>query len=109
MNRPRIDWLGLVLAIPAIPLILLALFVFLPFYLVWCICFRVAIWCWWCARGRDVLFVYSDSPIWHDYVEDRILSELEDRAVVLNWSERKRWRTSLATLAFRHFGGSREF
>jgi hypothetical protein len=31
------------------------------------------------------------------------------RAVILNWSERKRWRFSLASIAFRHFGGHREF
>ena len=28
---------------------------------------------------------------------------------MLNWSERKKWKFSLATLAFRHFGGDREF
>ena len=52
--------------------------------------FYVAIWLCWCARGRDVLLVYSDSPIWHEYIEKEIFSRLEDRAVVLNWSERKR-------------------
>ena len=27
----------------------------------------------------------------------------------MNWSQRKRWRFSIARLAFHHFGGNREF
>jgi len=35
---------------------------------------------------------------------------MPERAVVLNWSERKKWpRWSLARHAFRTFGGQREF
>ncbi len=69
----------------------------------------VAIWLGWCLRGRHVLLVYSDSPIWREYIEKEILPRLEGRAVVLNWSERKRWKNSLAVLAFWHFGGWRAF
>ena len=69
----------------------------------------VAIWLGWCLRGRHVLLVYSDSPLWHEYIEKEILPRLEGRAVVLNWSERKRWKNSLAVLAFRRFGGWRAF
>ena len=69
----------------------------------------LAIWLSWCLRGRYVLFVYSDSPIWREYIEREILPRLKDRAVVLNWSHRKRWRKSLAVLAFRRFGGWRAF
>lgn len=69
----------------------------------------LAIWLNWCLRGRHVLFVYSDSPIWHEYIEKEILPRLEGRAVVLNWSERKRWKKSLAILAFRRFGGWHAF
>jgi hypothetical protein len=72
-------------------------------------CWHLLAWCWWCSRGRDILFVYSNSPTWHDYIERHILPYLGDRAIVLNWSERKRWRPSLARMAFRHFGGSRQF
>ncbi len=70
---------------------------------------HIAIWTWWCLRGRDVLFVYSDSPIWRDYIEERVLPHLGPRATVLNWSRRKQWRFSLSRLAFYHFGGSRQF
>lgn len=69
----------------------------------------VAIWLGWCLRGRHVLLVYSDSPIWREYIEKELLPRLEGRAVVLNWSERKHWRKSLAVLAFRRFGGWRAF
>src|SRR5436190_19921737 len=48
-------------------------------------------------------------PSWHDYVEQNILSQLGDRAIVLNWSKRKRWQLSLAKIAFYHFGTYRLF
>jgi hypothetical protein len=73
------------------------------------VCLHIAIWGWWCVRGRDILFVYSHSPVWQDYIERHVLPRLGRRAVVLNWSQRTRWRLSLARLAFHHFGGSREF
>ncbi|MBI5395462.1 MAG: hypothetical protein HZA91_09230 [Verrucomicrobia bacterium] len=70
---------------------------------------HLAAWCCWCVRGRYVLFVYSDSPIWHDYIEERILPRLSKRVVILNWSDRSRWQPTLGVLAFRYFGGDREF
>lgn len=65
----------------------------------------------WVAWGRRrVLFVYSESPVWKDYIETAILPRLRDRAVVLNWSARKSWKQrSLAALAFRRFAGSEAF
>jgi len=53
--------------------------------------------------------VYSDSPTWKEYVEREILPYIQDRAVILNWSERRNWKNSLAVLAFRYFGGYRNF
>jgi hypothetical protein len=55
------------------------------------------------------LFVYSNSPIRHNYVEDKILPRLGRRAITLNWSHRSRWWPKLAVLAFRFFGGHRAF
>jgi hypothetical protein len=64
----------------------------------------------WSPRGRNVLFVYSDSPVWKGYVEDNILPRLPKSAVILNWSQRNRWPTlSLAVCLFRFYGGSREY
>jgi hypothetical protein len=64
------------------------------------------IWLMWLPRRKDVLFVYSDSPIWRDYMLEQILPLVHERAVVLNWSELKLWpRWSLSVRAFYHFGG----
>lgn len=104
-QRRSADAVGLLLFIILSPFIIIAL----TLYLLAGLFLHVAAWCCWCVRGRYVLFVYSDSPVWHDYVEEHILPRLGDRAVVLNWSERSRWRRTLAVLAFRYFGGDRAF
>ena len=92
-----------------IPLLLCFLLLALPLYFIATVCLHIIIWSFWCLRGRDILFVYSDSPIWHDYIEERILPQLGNRVIVLNWSQRKRWRVSLASLPFSHFSGYRQF
>jgi hypothetical protein len=76
-------------------------------YSLWGAILYLAIWL--TGRKQFVVFVYSDSPIWKDYIEIEILPHLQEHAVVLNWSERRRWKNSLAVLAFRHFGGYRNF
>ena len=108
-QRRLADALGLLMLIILLPIILPLLIVALTLYVFSGLFLHLAIWCWWCSRGRNVLFVYSNSPIWQDYVERQILPRLGQRAVILNWSERSRWRRTLAVLAFRYFGGSREF
>jgi hypothetical protein len=92
------------LLLVAVPILLLVVIVL---YFVKAICLHIIIWSWWCVRGRDILFVYSDSPIWHDYIEQNILPYLGNRAFILNWSQRKRWHFSLTRMAFNHFGGDR--
>jgi hypothetical protein len=67
------------------------------------------VWLLWCPQGKNVLFIYSDSSIWKDHIESAVIPRLSDEVVVLNWSERRRWRISLATLLFHHFGGRYEF
>jgi hypothetical protein len=48
--------------------------------------------------------------VWQEYIEQNMLPRLPDNAVVLNWSERRKWNhLTLGYLAFRFFGGSREF
>jgi hypothetical protein len=97
--------LGAVILIAVAPLILLAL----GCYVLAGLLLHMAVWCIWCTRGRDVLLVYSDSPIWQTYVEEQLLPKLRHRAVILNWSERRTWRRTLAVTLFHFFGGSREF
>ena len=69
------------------------------------------IWLRWIPRGKTILLVTSDSPIWQTYMDTEIISPLESRAVILNWSTRSTWKRGpdLAIMAFRYFGGSQEF
>jgi hypothetical protein len=116
-SKRKTPWLlfliGIILFLLGIifsPLLLVLFLVLVVLYFVKAICLHIIIWSWWCARRRDILFVYSDSPIWHDYIEQNILPYLGNRAFVLNWSQRKRWHFSLTRMAFYHFGGEhREF
>lgn len=93
------------------PLILPLVLVFLCAHLIASIAIYLAVWIVWLPHSKNVLFVYSNSPNWQKHIEENILPQIGDRAIVLNWSERKRWkkRNFLAVMAFRHFGGSREF
>lgn len=97
--------LAAIVLIGVSPLILLALML----YLVAGMLLHVAAWCVWCTGGRNVLLVYSNSPIWQSYVEEQLLPRLGHRVVVLNWSQRREWRRTLSVAAFRFFGGSREY
>ena len=108
-RESKFKWWQLALIISLAPVIIILTTVALLFFVVSTVCLHIAIWMWWCLRGRDILFVYSDSPIWREYIDQSILPHIGERAVVLNWSERKRRRVSLARLAFHHFGGYRQF
>lgn len=76
-------------------------------YLLWGAILHIAMWVTW--RKQSVLFIYSDSPTWKEYIEREILPHIQDRAVILNWSDRRNWKNSLAVLTFRYFGGDRNF
>lgn len=56
-----------------------------------------------------MLFVWSESPTWQEYIQANYLSRFNNTVVVLNRSERATWRISLATLAFKHWGGRQNF
>jgi hypothetical protein len=94
-------------------LLLLFLPVVLPLvllYLLYSLSLYFLIWSLWLPKGKDVLFVSSDSPVWRDYMGTRVLPLVGDRAIVLNWSQRKQWsRWSLAPRVFRWVGGSAKF
>ena len=96
-----------VLAISLLILFSPILIIGLILYLFWGIILYIAIWLTW--RKQDILFVYSDSPTWKDYIEKEILPYIQERAIILNWSERKRWKNSFAVFAFRYFSGDRNF
>ena len=112
VNVPNSTWKlklwGVLLGIPLALVVIPLLFASLLYVLVLAVCLHLAIWCAWCLRGRDILVVSSDSPVWHDYIEQNVLPRLGSRAVVLNWSRRKEWPWSLARMAFFYFAGRRE-
>lgn len=72
---------------------------------------HLLVWLIWLPRGKRLLLVYPNSPLWQSHIESRILPPLREQAVVLNWSERQKWRKrrSLAVALLRFFGGPREF
>src|SRR5918993_1434983 len=107
--KPKFKWWQIALIVPFVPVIVAIAGTALILFLISTICLHITIWAWWCLRGRDILFVYSDSRIWRDYIEKQILPHIGERTIVLNWSQRNRWRVSVARLAFHHFGGYRQF
>lgn len=101
-NTASKAFIGLLLIVLS-PILIIALLL----YLLWGTILYIAIWLTW--KKQRVLFVYSESPIWKGYIEGEILPYIRDRAVILNWSDRRNWKNSLAVLAFRYFGGYRNF
>jgi len=96
-------FLPVILPLIAVALVLFALHRFVLYVLVWVL---------WVPKGKDTLFVYSNSPIWHDYMTQQVLPLVHDRAIVLNWSERSTWRRPrwrLTHQVFYSFAGHREF
>ena len=68
------------------------------------------VWAWWLPRGKDVLYVSSESPIWKEYMEGEIFLLVAERAVALSWSAHSKWpKWSLAVRVFHIFGGRRDF
>jgi hypothetical protein len=93
-----------------LPLILPLVTLGLSFWVLHRICLYLLVWALWLPKGKDTLFVYSDSPIWGEYMKEQVLPMVQERAVVLNWSERKKWRTwSFQAHVLRSFGSSQEF
>lgn len=102
--------LAVLLLILLSPILIPVLLVLVVFVCVWGSFLYVCVWLLWLPHGRDVLLIYSDSPIWQEYMTQEVLPRVRDRAVVLNWSERSRWsHWSLAVRVFRFFSGDGEF
>jgi hypothetical protein len=105
--RRVLQFAFIILLLPVLlPLIVLAI----SFWLLHRVTLYLLVWALWLPRGKNILFVYSDSPIWKAYMTQEVLPLVEEQAVVLNWSERSKWRKgSLAVRVLRSFGGGREF
>ena len=62
-------------------------------------------------KGKMILFVYSDSSNWKDYIEANILPRIEAHSIILNWSKRREWgaRMQLEMKLFNQWAGPGEF
>ena len=109
----RQRWLGKYVApVVLFPIIIIVL-PFLAMYGLWyllvAILLQVRVWLTVGAKPW-VVFVYSESPNWKEYCEENIIPNLPNGAVILNWSERKKWnKRELAVKFFGHFAGGSEF
>jgi hypothetical protein len=104
-RRTRLYRFGLLLLVALIPVLVLWLVLLAVIYVLWALLLRFLVLVLWVPRGYQVLVIYSNSPHWKQYFEDRVLPRLGSRCVVLNWSERRRWPLSLARSLFRFYGG----
>lgn len=104
-QQRRVPWWGRVLLVALLPIVIIALLL----WLIGTLALLLAVWFTWWPRKRYALAVYSASPVWQAYFETQVLPRLGRRAVLLNWSERKRWKPTLPVLLFRVFGGHRAF
>jgi hypothetical protein len=95
----------LILFAALLPLVLVSLLL----WLMGALALLVLVWLTWLPRRRYALVVYSNSPIWQEYFETRVLPMAGTRASVLNWSERKRWSPTLSVILFHVFAGSRAY
>lgn len=68
------------------------------------------VWFFWLPKGKDILYVSSESPVWGQYMASEILPLVSDRAIALNWSERAKWSNwSFRVRVFKCFAGYRNF
>jgi hypothetical protein len=109
--------MGRLKTIGSLALVALFLSLLLPYVavylfgmLAWGAVLRIWFWRTHAARGRRILFVYSESPNWRDYIEQNILPRIRNHAIILNWSERRSWASASPWEArfFRRFAGDRE-
>lgn len=100
------------LVIVLLPFVLPLALIAIVLHLLYRATLYLLVWTLWLPKGKDILLVYSNSPIWQEYMATQVLPLVQERAVVLNWSERKQWpkrSRSLEVAVFLHFGGRREY
>jgi len=108
----RVKRIGVLIGVVlSLPLLLVYVAAYLFAVSVWGVVLRFWFWRAHAAHGRRILFVYSESPNWQAYIEENILPRIQGRAVVLNWSQRRNWKSICPWEArfFRRFAGDREF
>lgn len=95
-----------VLAIVLIPLFILLIPVFLIYRFLHSLWLGLLVKQMWYPQKKYLLFVYSNSPNWKEYIETYILPKIADYAVIINWSERSDWdwkKKPLELKVFKHW------
>jgi hypothetical protein len=109
-RHPR--WWKWPLLLLLVPIVVAVLPLILAALVVWSVttgALLLIVWTRWLRQGKQALVVYSNSPVWQRYFEAEVISQLGDRAVVINWSERKQWRRTVPVMLFRCLAPRREF
>ena len=102
------QYLILAAIIPLIPLILLVVLIVSIGWLIIGAWLGLRVRLQWYPKGKRLLFVYSNSPNWKDYIEATLLPKIQQQAVIVNWSDRNQWnwrRKPLELRVFRHWAG----
>jgi hypothetical protein len=64
----------------------------------------------WKKKGINVLLIYSDSPHWKERIENEIIPQIKDQAVILNTSISQAWgdQEKFADKIYSFFGGRKD-
>jgi hypothetical protein len=108
-RRATVRRIGFVLVLALFPVLVPFVVLALAVYFFWALLLRLLVLVLWFPRGHRVLVIYSNSPHWKAYFEERIVPRLGASCVVLNWSHRRRWRHTLARCLFRFYGGPKAY
>jgi len=99
-------FLMLIVFVPLIPVLLLLIPLILTYEFLRGLWLRFMVKQKWYPRKKYLLFVYSNSPNWKEYIETNILPVIADYAIVINWSERSHWdwkKKPLELKVFKHW------
>ncbi len=93
-----------------LPVIIFFVFPIVFFQILKSLWFAIKVHLYWYPKGKYLLFVYSESPNWKEYIETKILPKISDNAVILNWSEHGKWNeNNLEVQIFRHWANFLQF
>lgn len=93
-----------------VPLVVVAALIWIAASILFRSLILIIAWLAWSWQGKDLLVIYSDSPLWKSYFEAGLLPLISNRAIVLNWSNRSKWPPiSLKAILFSQFKGEKDF
>ena len=62
-------------------------------------------------ENKHILFAYSDSPHWKEYIENNIEPVIADKTIFINRSQDSEWKKNnlLESKVIKHWGGDKEY